>query len=394
MKKIKQIIILLIIFFIIVLVFNKITKIKRFGSPKGNNNPIVNNNTNTEPIDNPVDGSVIFGLNAVVGNTEEIQYSINVMDDLDLDRIRFFENWILRQPSLEKVNWRGLDKRINGPSDANKKIAITIKPVGTQNGELSWYCQEEGANLNSCVFKPEHEDDFAQYIESIIKRYPGKIDKIQFSNEWDSNYHFVGTAQDYVKYSNLVYDTVKLHSPETTVALGGITKWPLVYLAGCQLGLIDEFYTEEGELVSPSQKEAWCNSAEVIERNQRVKYVFINAKYDMVDIHLYDDPENWAAYVEALQSNLNLEDKPIILTEFGGPREQDPRFGDPYDEEVQATQLQKYIDKLKELPVSEAYYFRLIEGDGIGIGHPLTGLMKLIDGTPVKKPNYDVFKNR
>ena len=178
------------------------------------------------------------------------------------------------------------------------------------------------------------------------------------------------------------------------MALGGITKWPLVYLAGCQLGLIDEFYTEEGELVSPSQKEAWCNSAEVIERNQRVKYVFINAKYDMVDIHLYDDPENWAAYVEALQSNLNLEDKPIILTEFGGPREQDPRFGDPYDEEVQATQLQKYIDKLKELPVSEAYYFRLIEGDGIGIGHPLTGLMKLIDGTPVKKPNYDVFKNR
>jgi hypothetical protein len=335
-----------------------------------------------------------FGLTINLRTNEELRYSMSIMDDLGVNRTRFFEDWSNREPSLGQEKWSGLDMRINGLNSDNKSLVLTIKPIGIKNDVINWYCQEDQANINSCVFKPEYEDDFRIYIEKIIKRYPGKIDKIQFSNEWDSTYHFVGTAQDYVKYANILYSTIKKNSPDTTVSLGSITKWPLIYIAGCQLDLIDEFYTPEGVLMSPTEKEAWCNAPERAEKNQRVEYVFANAKYDMVDVHLYDDPENWTQYMQALQTLIDKKDTPIISTEFGGPREQDLRFGDPYDEGIQADRLQLYLDKLVELPISEAYYFRMIEGEGPGIGHPLTGLMKMEgDPYPAQKLNYPAFKN-
>ncbi len=44
---------------------------------------------------------------------------------------------------------------------------------------------------------------------------------------------------------------------------------------------------------------------------EKVLFVFNNAKYDIIDIHLYDDAENWHKYIDLLP-----KDKPIIVTEF------------------------------------------------------------------------------
>lgn len=360
------------------------------------NSPFINYNapidsviTNTSK--NLVEGDK-FGLNVNVRTAEEINFSLSVMDDLGVGKTRFFENWVLREPAPGEESWKGLDTRINTLYESGKNFIITLKPVGITNDKVAWYCQKDKANINSCVFKLEYEDDFEQYIKSIIERYPGKINNIQFSNEWDSEYHFKGSAQDYVKYANILYDTVKNNSPDIIVSLGSITKWPLLYVASCQLNLISEFYTKAGELLSSNQIGNWCSSEEIIQKNDRVNYVLANAKYDMLDIHLYDDPENWDYYIQALDI-MNTHNKPVIATEFGGPEEEELRY-DPYDESFQASELQRYLDKLAQLPILEAYYFRMIGGEGVGIGHPLTGLMKIIDGVVVKKQNYNVFKNR
>ncbi|MDP2812537.1 MAG: cellulase family glycosylhydrolase [bacterium] len=333
-----------------------------------------------------------FGLDVNMRTRAETDFSISVMNDLGINKTKIWENWILREPVSGEYIWAGLDMRVNSLSAADKDIIFIIKPVGIVNGSISWYCRVDLANQDSCVFKPEYEDDFAKYIQAIVQRYPGKIDKIEFSNEWDSNLHFIGTAQDYVKYANILYDTVKKYSPDTKVSLGSITKWPLIYVAACKLNLINEFYND-GQLVSDKQRTTWCRSNDVIAKNEKVAYVFANAKYDMVDVHFYDDPENWDEYMTALQSNFNVNNKPVIVTEFGGPNENDTRF-DPYSEEFQATELQRYLDALTPLPILEAYYFRMISGEGEGINHPLTGLMKMEGINPVAKLNYDIFDNR
>ena len=342
----------------------------------------------------PPTSNLEFGLNAVIGSAEEIEYSLDIMDDLGISKTRIWENWIFREPNPGQYRWPSLDTRVNEVYDDGKNFVMTIKPVGVQSGSVAWYCQDGTANLHSCLFKPEYEDDFAKYIKGIIERYPGKIDKIQFQNEWETDYHFIGTGEDYTRYANLLYDTVKKYSPDTTVVLGSITKGPLLYLAGCELSLLPEFYDKTGRLIPASEREAWCNDPEAIAMKDKVAYVFANAKYDMVDIHVYDDPEYWDEYIQALQSLLGKKNTPIIVTEFGGPWHEDQRI-DPYNENDQASELLRYLNKLTELPIIEAYYFRIIEGEGESINHPLTGLMRMIEGQiyPVKKLNYDVFKN-
>ena len=335
---------------------------------------------------------LVFGLDINMRSRSELEYSLSVMDDLAVNKTRILENWALREPSPGGYSWSGLDMRVNGIYNDNKEFVLTINPLGTTDGAVSWYCQADTANLNSCIFKPEYEDDFARYIQAIIQRYPDKIDKIQFSNEWDSDVHFIGTAQDYVKYANILYDTVKKYSPQTTVSLGSITKWPLIYVAACELNLLGEFYND-GQLVSGSRRSSWCRSNTVINKNAKVAYVFANAKYDMVDVHFYDDPENWDEYMTALQSRFNVNNKPVIVTEFGGPNANDTRF-DAYSEEFQASELQRYLNALTSLPILEAYYFRMIEGEGEGINHPLTGLMKMEGTNPVAKLNYNIFDSR
>ncbi|MBU1202770.1 glycoside hydrolase family 5 protein [Patescibacteria group bacterium] len=408
----KKVFILFIIILIIFLLSARVPRLKKFlvnnfsnrqnnNSWTINDNPTqinnnTNNNTNTNPDvpNNPIDGRDIFGLNTSMPSREALLYSLSKMDDLNIDKTRIWDNWILREPSQGQYDWSGLDLRINEIYNSGKEFILTIKPVGVKDGKSAWYCDQKQANKDSCIFDIQYEDDFALYIEAIAKRYTGKIAKIQFQNEWDSDYHFVGTGQDYVKYANILYEAVKKHSPETEVSLGSITKYPLLYLAGCQLGLLDTFYYKTGQLVSSSQRQAWCDNPDTIAMYERVAYVFKNARYDMVDVHFYDDPQYWDEYMEAL-GTLNTRNLPVIITEFGGPNADDTRI-DAYDENVQASELQRYLDKIYELPVVEAYYFRLIEGEGEGINHPLTGLMKLIEGnsTPVAKQTYEVFKNR
>lgn len=403
MKIIKQLILLFIILFVIMAVFGKLSKTKRYTFPRWNNKPTAvntntnantNTNTNTNPVSQNTNSDIEFGLNTSMPSREVLLYSLSKMDDLNINKTRIWDNWILREPDQGKYDWSGLDLRINEIYNSGKEFILTIKPVGAKDGKSAWYCDQKKANQDSCVFDVQYEDEFALYIEAIAKRYAGKIAKIQFQNEWDSDYHFVGTGADYTKYANILYEAVKKYSPDTIVSLGSITKYPLLYGAGCKLGLLDEFYDKTGNLITKKQREEWCSDPDTISMYEKVAYVFANARYDMVDVHFYDDPQYWDEYIEALDT-LNARNLPVIITEFGGPNADDTRI-DAYDENVQARELQRYLDKIYELPVVEAYYFRLIEGEGEGINHPLTGLMKMVDGNdvPVPKLNYDVFKSR
>ena len=85
---------------------------------------------------------------------------------------------------------------------------------------------------------------------------------------------------------------------------------------------------------------------------EKVQYVFNNAKYDELDIHLYDDPQNWQDYIDLLPKGKN-----ILVSEFGGPSS----LFEATNEDYQAKRISVYLSAIEALPIKEAYYFKLLD---------------------------------
>ena len=155
------------------------------------------------------------------------------LDFLNITKIRFDESWELREPTQGVFNWQPLDDRISWANDNGYEIMLTIQSNGP-----AWACSSV-QNGQSCVF---NDNSFFQiYIDSLLKRYPNEIDKIQFGNEWQSDYWYAGNANDFIQANNIVYNAVQNYSPLTQVVLGGFSTIALRFLAGCN-GYVSSFY--------------------------------------------------------------------------------------------------------------------------------------------------------
>lgn len=308
-----------------------------------------------------------------VADNAEREFTKAHLDTLGVAKIRFAENWALREPIKGNYNWGPLDERINWANENNYKILLTIQSNGPD-----WACSRL-KNKQSCIFN--NNNDFKIYIDSLLQRYSGKISKIQFGNEWQSDYWYVGDANDYIDVNNILYDSVKNYSPSTQVVLGGFSAISLRFLAGCN-GINTSFYDDEGNFIDSSNIKTKCSSPVIAKALNKIDLVLKNAKYDLLDLHFYDDVEQWDKYFEYFSNNL----KPIIVSEFGGPNMK----YEPYSEAYQEERLYQYINKLDNLKIKEAYYFKLVEGTD-NPAHVTSGL---INGSKLtEKLSYFIFKS-
>lgn len=308
-----------------------------------------------------------------VANNEQRNFSKPLLKELNVENIRIGENWSLREPSEGNFNWGPLDDRINWAESNGIKILLTIQSNGP-----NWACSSL-QNTNSCVYNDNSQ--FKNYIEQLLQRYSNRISKIQYGNEWQSDFWYIGNAQEFVTASNIVYNAVQQFSPNTEFVLGGFTTISLRFLAGCN-GLVDEFYNDEGTLFTQSDFDANCNGNEIQSVIIRIKYVLDNALYDFVDIHLYDDVDNWNIYLENIKS---MVQKPILISEFGGPNINI----EPETEQYQSDQLEKYIKAIDLMDIDEAYFFKLVEGSN-NPAHATSGLIDNV--TLTKKISFETFK--
>ena len=309
-----------------------------------------------------------------VSDQEQREFTAPLLKDLNVDIIRIGEKWAFREPEEGDFNWSSLDDRISWAEKNDINVLLTIESNGPD-----WACSEQ-QNSNSCVFNDN--DKFKNYVELLLQRYPNRISKIQFGNEWQSNFWFIGTEQDFVAANNIVYDAIQQFSPQTEFVLGGFTTISLRYLAGCN-GLIDEFYDDEGNFYTREFLDEDCTHPDILKVVDRIDYVLQNASYDLVDIHLYDDAENWNVYFENFKA---MVQKPIIITEFGGPNVNI----EPITEEYQSERLELYINVIDSLDIEEAYFFKLVEGTN-NPAHIESGLIN--DSDLVKKLSYFTFKD-
>ena len=308
-----------------------------------------------------------------VANSEQRDFTEPLLNELNVKVIRIGENWSLREPAQGNFNWSPLDDRINWAEDNNIDILLTIQSNGPD-----WACSDI-QNTNSCVYN--NNDDFKNYIEQLLQRYPNRISKIQYGNEWQSDFWYTGNAQEFTTASNIVYDAIQQYSPNTDFVLGGFTTISLRFLAGCN-GLVDSFYDDEGNLYDEDFLNDNCDSSEIQSVVNRINYVLNNARYDFADIHLYDDVENWVEYYNNFKTMIN---KPIIITEFGGPNIN----LEPDTELYQSNQLELYLNAINTMDVEEAYFFKLVEGSN-NPAHAESGLIDNV--TLTKKLSYFTFK--
>jgi len=308
-----------------------------------------------------------------VADEEQRLFTAPLLNELNVEIIRIGEDWSFREPTEGNFNWAPLDARINWAESNDINILLTIQSNGPE-----WACNPE-QNANSCVFNDNQK--FKNYIEQMLQRYPNRISKIQFGNEWQSDFWYIGSEQDFVIANNVVYNAIQQFSPQTKFVLGGFTTISLRFLAGCN-GMIDEFYDDEGTLFDRAFLDTNCGSSEFQSVLNRIDYVLQNALYDEVDMHLYDDAENWKIYFDNFKT---MVDKPIIVSEFGGPNVNLESTAETY----QSERLEFYVRTLDSLQIDEAYFFKLVEGSN-NPAHSESGLVNNPELT--KKLNYQKFK--
>ncbi len=334
------------------------------------------------------------GLEVLPGILPELQQrpvdvTVSALQDLSLKRVRFAENWRLRQKK-DAFHWQPLRERFNilhtaeNPAD----VFLTVQTDGPPAA-----CGQR--NKRSCVYT--NLEAFDTYINQLLGQDLPGLRYLQFGNEMLSPDFFVGTPEDYLKAQLRFARIAREQRPDVPVVLGGFSAGTLRRYAAC-VGKAPISFYHRNTLISPEEHAAFCQKTWVQRENLGVQTLLKKADYDVVDLHMYDDPESWSALLESIQATVRTLQRPghgeirYVVSEFGGPHL--PR--EPDDENYQAAQLEKYLIALKALPVEGAYFFKLVP-DGLRESpHYRSSLYKdYQEGLPlVKKPAYDVFKNR
>jgi hypothetical protein len=314
-----------------------------------------------------------------VKNSEERAFTLEQLEALGIEHIRIAEDWSYREPTEGEFKWEPLDKRIEWVTQNEISLLLTIQSNGP-----AWACDPGQRNERSCVYR--NPGDFETYISELLLRYPDQIEKIQFGNEWASDYWYPGTAEEFAIFNNILYQAVKQYSPRTEVVLGGLSTDQVRVLAFCQ-GVIEEYYRIDGELIGKRDDQI-CSSEDFTDFVERLDYVIQNAEYDLIDFHFYDDAEAWPLYFQAAFERFP-EPYPVIISEFGGPN---LYWEQPYSDQLQAERLEEYLNILSEMEVSEAYYFKLVQSYSAHPSHHESGLFRELDGGLIAKPAFFVFQ--
>ena len=284
---------------------------------------------------------------------KQIEFTIRTMRDLSVDRIRIAADWRDREPERGAYYWDPMDIRMEAARESGVSVFLTLPSLAP-----SWAALIPGEDGSSRF----DEGAWERYIEELLLRYDN-IDKIQFGNEWETGtpdgtaYRDSDSVRKFVLYNNILYDSVKRLSPGTRVVLGGLTRTYPLMEAFVRKGRYPDFSgIELAKGATPEYLRTRIDKlARVYEEyhtKKNIEYVLEHARYDMIDIHLYDDPENWAAYLSVLP-----EAKPILVSEFGGPNSEFENTAPSY----QAERMADYIAAVETLPVEEAYYFKLVD---------------------------------
>lgn len=305
-----------------------------------------------------------------IASPADMHLALQHSKTLGVKSVRFSENWKLREPTQNVWNWAGLDYRIDSLHNAGISIFLTVESDGP-----AWRCGIK--NPRSCVYNDLRV--FSAYVDTLVRRYKGRISYMQFGNESFSSYWYAGASSEFVTSANAFYLAVKAADPGVTVVLSGMQSSAIHDLAVCQYGRSIPSRNSQGELVSAA---SWCADSTNKAMLQRIGFIFACTWYDMVDVHLYDNMEYWKEYLDVVR--YRFPGRILMATEMGTPNK---RY-EPQDDAYHAARVGLLLSILPSLKLYEAFYFKMVEyPEFLNSEHEKSGLI----GYPELdvKPAYD-----
>jgi len=289
---------------------------------------------------------LILGLSYVPDSNDEYRKNtLTHLEALNINKVRMGQNWRLREPIMGEYYMQPVVDRLNFYADNNIDVLMTIDTKSIP---------EWARELDRKTFITSYRD----FIKTMLNEYGQHISYIQFGNEWDweIDKYLDGDTSLFIEMNNILYDEVMTMGYENRpiVVLGSISIGGLRALAFNQ-DRIENVYFDKEKLYSSDDISQY--EPMIIKTSERTSKILKECKYDIIDIHLYDDYWNWHHYVNAINHISDEVDIPIIVSEFGGP---DPDM-EPQDDKYRANQLYYYVKTLEDINIEIAYYFKLHE---------------------------------
>jgi hypothetical protein len=289
-------------------------------------------------------------LKGTVGSdgVDALEFSSSALARFNVKWISTTEFWTWRQPTRNTFAWKIFDEKVAFAKKHSLQIFLVIagdapswacSPAAPRDGE---YCP---------LHDTESKNAFLAFVEELLRRSNGSLGAVAFGNEWDRGSWIGFPAEEFIERSNAVFDAAKRIAPQVKVVAGSLSVGYLQWEAACA-GLIPKVV--DMETYSGSEVTEYC-AQKFPARNKKVQQVLRHLKSDAIDLHLYDDPENWTMYVERISRT--WQGRSLWISEFGGPNQ----IAEPYSEAQHALKIANYVRAIRTLPASLALHFKLLE---------------------------------
>lgn len=301
--------------------------------------------------------------------TRELVY----LNDMGTPLIRLDERWVFREPTPSNFTWTSTQNKLDFANDNGVGVYI----LQSQNFP-TWGQKVLEPPPGAGQHVVGNLDSWQWYNELWFVNMASRLNgvRVAFGNEWDSTWWYNDTPENFVLAFNRFAAAGREYAPNCIIVLGGL-RHIMMQILGLVYADVPSMTESENDVTYTKAQvdDFWWNGLYGFDDlKDRLVYVLANADYDEIDVHLYDDPENWSAYIEGLVRFLVDEGiplKPIICTEFGGPDE----TRQPTTEADFVTQVHSYVAGLRRSPhVADATFFKLYKGAEGSVLHWASGL--------------------
>ena len=238
--------------------------------------------------------------------------------------VRVSVDWSTREPSRGVYDWQGMDNKVRNLQ------RLGIDPFLTIYSDAEWATDPDTWHVKNST--PLSMSRWRGFVQRIVERYDGDgvgdsdvlirpVKYYQVANEWESSTNKVGGwASGYdrlVVYVNAAYDGAKAADPNAVFVLGGIASLNadiLVLWEGLGDFVARQRFSETSSVEFTREDIVSSGWGEMYEA---LYTVFLRAKYDWADIHMYGPPERDPLRLAAFRPYVS--GRPFITSECGGP---------------------------------------------------------------------------
>lgn len=288
--------------------------------------------------------------------------------------IRIEDIWTQRQKVAGPFDWKPLEERLHFAAQLGLKVFLHVPARGPR------WAVGQPRNDRAHVFT--RMDAFGVYCDTLAKRFGERLHAVQFGNEWQVEYWYPGTPEQFLEAHNRFAQAFRTHSPGTRIVMGGFSIGVLRTLSALD-GHDTPLYDKQGKPLSKTRRDRYLASDRVRAVEERIRIVMAGADYDVLDAHVYADAEYWHAYVSSLRNR--FPGNPVVVSEFGGP---DLRY-EPADSAYAAMRMAVYLETLNAMEVEEAYFFRMHPTPTMSSSHAMSWLI----GPEGRQPSFNVIRD-